>query len=113
MNYMEKMHLTISVYKRQKQLFINIILAVYISLSSQTSTLVVIGTDCTGSYKPNYHTITTTTSHFLVIFVPNHVDILLELVYEKHFRNYFMHTTTNSIVILLMLSLFNKPHYQT
>ena len=27
----------------------------------ELSTLVVIGTDCTGSYKSNYHTITTTT----------------------------------------------------
>ena len=26
-------------------------------------TLVVIGTDCVGSYKSNYHTITTTTAH--------------------------------------------------
>lgn len=32
------MHLTISVYKRQNQVFINIMLAVYITLSSQTFT---------------------------------------------------------------------------
>jgi hypothetical protein len=30
-------------------------------IRTHKSTLVVIGTDCTGSYKSNYHTITTTT----------------------------------------------------
>jgi hypothetical protein len=32
----------------------------------ELTTLVVIGTDCTGSYKSNYHTITTTTAHVQV-----------------------------------------------
>jgi hypothetical protein len=35
---------------------------IYWWTSSQITTLVVIGTDCTGSFKSNYHTITTTTA---------------------------------------------------
>jgi len=31
----------------------------------ELTTLVVMGTDCTGSYKPNYHTIKTTTDPHL------------------------------------------------
>ena len=38
----------------------------------ELTTLVVIGTDCTGSYKSNYHTITTTT-----VTVGKHVNIVL------------------------------------
>ena len=56
------------------------------------TTLVVIGTDCTGSYKSNYHTINTTTAHIpfggkikmtkiwstnpnLLIYIYNHLNI--------------------------------------
>jgi hypothetical protein len=38
------------------------------------TTLVVIGTDCIGSYKSNYHTITTTTALQGYIFNPNFVN---------------------------------------
>ena len=34
-------------------------------LQSRFTTLVVIGTDCTGSCKSNYHTITTTMANFI------------------------------------------------
>jgi len=42
-------------------------------------TLVVIGTDCIGSYKSNYHTITTTTA-------PLSIVLRMILIYGSHFE---------------------------
>jgi hypothetical protein len=38
----------------------------WISMGFELTTLVVIGTNCTGSCKSNYHTITTTTAPFII-----------------------------------------------
>ena len=43
----------------------------------EPTTLVVIGTDCTGSFYSNYHTITTTTVPFFSITVSNMSNITL------------------------------------
>ena len=39
-------------------------------------TLVVIGTDCTGSCKSNYHTIKTTTAPEILAFLDNHICLI-------------------------------------
>ena len=40
----------------------------------ELTTLVVIGTDCTGNCKPNYHTIGTTTAPGVVVHVTQRKD---------------------------------------
>ena len=51
-----------------------------VHLTNKLTTLVVIGTDCIGSYKSNYHTITTTTS-------PNRIDKKFHVLVLNLMRN--------------------------
>jgi uncharacterized membrane protein len=81
----------------------------------ELSTLVMMGTDCTGSCKSNYHTITTTTAstNYDVLFATFICIILLItliLLYRKSFSNFKQHIGNyriQRIKITKCISVFN------
>jgi len=57
----------------------------YAMNGAKTPNLVVIGTDCTGSCKSNYHTITTTTAPSIkqIIFCKQKICIITTLIFHS------------------------------
>ena len=70
----------------------------------ELTTLVMIGTDCIGSCKYNYHTITAMTSPFSIVFVCVYTSNEQNEGLDKIFRNVFW---SRQIEITTSISLFD------
>jgi hypothetical protein len=79
----------------------------------ELTTLVVIGTDCIGSCKSNYHTMTTTTSPHCTIEIPNKLIwlFLIELYFQVS-TYYFNSFIVYNIFFQFLLSIVTFSEYR-
>jgi hypothetical protein len=80
----------------------------------ELTTSVVIGTDCIGSYKSNYHTITTTTAPMLICCQPMLKQMMAAMNYSlsKHLKEFWhLGLPITSIFIYMYIKFQNYITY--